>query len=93
MIARSVLRQCIEIYKRYSLLSIASFFRLSSTKHYYNKMEDTNELAAKVEQVTITGMKSLNEEQKVEQPPAAETLEVKPEGKKEKKPKAEKPKA
>ena len=93
MIARSLLRQCIKIYKRNSLLSVASFFRFSSTEHYNNKMEGTNELAAKVEQVTITGMISLNEEQKVEQPPAAETVEVKPEGKKEKKPKAEKPKA
>jgi hypothetical protein len=51
------------------------------------------ELAAKVEQVNITGTFSLNAEQKVEQPTATETVEVKPEGKKEKKPKAEKPKA
>lgn len=62
MLARSLVRQCIQIYKRNLLLSIASFFRFSSTKHYNNKMEETNQLAAKVEQVTITGKISLNAE-------------------------------
>lgn len=52
-----------------------------------NKMEDTEQLTAKVEQVTITEQPA---EQKVET--TEQKGEVKAQGKKQKKPKAEKPK-
>lgn len=59
MIVRPLLKTMVKFYKRNPCLLLPSLIQFASTNKYNNKMEETNELAAKVEQVTITGTSPL----------------------------------
>lgn len=52
----NIFRLTATIYKRNSLMrAISSFKSLYSTNKYNNKMEESNQLAAKIEQIQIAG--------------------------------------